>query len=77
MTNQEKSELRRLVRHRIQLGYDVKSTITSLSGLGFVPSTVRKYYKIWKMISIERKMKEWEETNRLFEQELERQEGCK
>ena len=45
MTNQEKDELRRLVKEKIKAGRDCQETTASLKRLGYNANTITRYYK--------------------------------
>jgi len=44
MTNKEKDELRREVKHQIEIGRDLPETIAKLKRLGYKSTTIRRYY---------------------------------
>ena len=45
MKNTEKTELWQLVGERIKKGMDISETVASLKRLGYVPKTIRTYFK--------------------------------
>ncbi len=48
MKDEEKRELTRMVKRKIELGYSMTATVKILSGLGFKQPTIRAYYKAFK-----------------------------
>jgi len=45
MTNQEKDELRQLVKCEIKIGSSAKEATAKLKRLGYNGSTIRRYYR--------------------------------
>lgn len=45
MTNQEKDELRRLVKHEIKMGRDIQEATAKLKQFGYGISTIKRYYR--------------------------------
>lgn len=49
MTNKEKAELTRLVKESIGDGRTMNETVKRVERHGFTNSTIRKYYRVWKV----------------------------
>ena len=45
MTNQEKDELRQLIKHEIKMGRDIKEATAKLKQVGYNVSTIKRYYR--------------------------------
>ena len=48
MTNEQKDELRRLVKQEINAGRDIQEATAKLKRLGYCASTIRRYYLVAK-----------------------------
>jgi len=45
MTNQEKDELRRLIKHEIKMGRDIQEATAKLKQFGYSVTTIKRYYR--------------------------------